>query len=142
MAFHERSSWLQAIISGAALLVYLIWVLPRLGSASVSRLDWATPMLWCGVGGLVAFVVLTVVWGAIARVREPGANASDRRDLEIDRLGTWIGQSLLVSGSAIALIITMLGGSGFWIGTVLFAGLTLSAFVAAVVRLVAYRKGF
>ncbi|KPH99881.1 hypothetical protein OV450_0729 [Actinobacteria bacterium OV450] len=91
-----------------------------------------------GAGAVVASIGLNV---AVA-IASPGeAGAKDPRDKEIVRLGEYTGQSFLVLDAVTALPLSMAGADRFWISKVIHLAFVLSAVLASVVKLAAYRWG-
>lgn len=70
------------------------------------------------------------------------ARIKDQRDKEIGRVGEYAGQSFLVIGAVAALALSMAEAGHFWISNAIYLGFALSAVLASVVKIAAYRWGF
>ncbi|MFE2147044.1 hypothetical protein ACFXA3_35860 [Streptomyces sp. NPDC059456] len=140
MAFQEKRAWIMGVVAIAAYAVYLAVVLGRAGDGvPLPEVAYVAPLLWTVGGAIAASIALNI---AVA-VASPGeAGAKDQRDKEIARLGEYTGQSLLVLGAMTALALSMAGADRFWISNVIYLGFVLSAVLASVVKLAAYRRGF
>jgi MFS family permease len=142
MGYVERNTWSQLIGSVAALIAYLVVVLPQLATTDPSQIDWVWPMIWTIVAGIVVSIVLSILWGIFAgMVNRDVEYRADRRDREIEWLGDRVGQGLLVLGSLVALILAMVEADWFWIGNAIFLGFFASAFLGGLTRIIVYRRG-
>jgi hypothetical protein len=139
MGFEERRAWVMAVVAVVAYAVYVAVVLGRTDGAALADVRYAGALLWSVGGAIAASIVLHVAMSAVWR---EGANEKDQRDREIHRLGEYIGQSFLVVGGVAALGMAMADWDTFWIANVLYLGFVLSAVVASVAKIVAYRRGF
>ncbi|MCX4539444.1 hypothetical protein [Streptomyces sp. NBC_01565] len=140
MAFQEKRAWIMGVVAIAGYAVYLAVVLGRArGGESLAEVSYVAPLLWTVGGAIAASIALHI---AVA-VASPGeADTKDQRDKEIDRLGEHAGQSFLVIGAVAALALSMAEAGHFWISNVIYLGFVLSAVLASVVKLAAYRWGF
>jgi cell division protein FtsW (lipid II flippase) len=133
MSSEEKSAWIMAFVAVGAYAVYVVLVATR-GAA-----DYAPIMLWTIGASIVAGIVLRIV---AAIVSPKDADKKDSRDREIYRHGEYIGQSFLVVGGVAALLLALLRVDYFWIANVIYLGFVLSAILASVAKVMAYRKGF
>lgn len=142
MSFEERNTWAGLIVAVPGILGYIVWAAVAAARTPVAEIDWAWPMLGTIAASIVAVIVLTVVWGMIARRRDPDLEyRADVRDREIAGVGDRVGQAFLVLGGLVALVLCALQAPWFWIAHALYAGFALSAVVGGVARLVLYRRG-
>jgi hypothetical protein len=139
MSFEEKRAWVMASVTVAAYAVYVVVVLSRTEGAPLTEVTYAIPLLWSIGGAIGASMVLHI---ALSTFSPDGANEKDQRDREIHRLGQYIGQSFLVVGGAAALGLALAEADSFWIANVIYLGFALSAVLASVVKIVAYRRGF
>ncbi|GGH48812.1 hypothetical protein [Microbacterium album] len=143
MGYIERTTWSQVIASVVFTAAYALVVLPQLAQRPVQEIGWIVPMLWSIGGAIVASIVLSIVWGILAGMRDrEDATGSDQRDREIGWLGDRVGQAFLVLGGLGALVLVMVDAPRFWIGNAIFAGFFLSSVVGGIARIVVYRRGF
>ncbi|WP_406187101.1 hypothetical protein [Streptomyces sp. NBC_01006] len=140
MAFQEKRAWIMGLVAIAGYAVYLAVVLGRAGSGvPLPEVAYVVPLLWTVGGAIAASIALSIA----AAITSPGeADIKDQRDKEIARLGEYTGQSFLVLGAVTALALSMAEADRFWISNVIYLGFVLSAVLASVVKLAAYRWGF
>lgn len=140
VAFEEKRAWIMGVVAIAGYAVYLALVLGRAADGvPLVETPYIATLLWT-VGGAVAVSVLLNI--AVAAAAPGEAGVKDQRDKEIGRLGEHTGQSFLVIGAVAALILSMAGADRFWISNAIYLGFVLSAVLASVVKLAAYRWGF
>ena len=139
MTFDERNTWVYGVIALLAYGVYVGIVLTRADGAPVVEVAYVVPMLW-SIGAAVGAAVLGKVVIAARWPRD--ANQRDDRDREIDRFGEHVGQSFVVIGLIAALVLAMLNFDDFWIANVAYLAFVLSAALASVAKIAAYRGGF
>lgn len=143
MGYSERNVWSGMVASVICVGVYLSIVGPDvIAGGAVSAIAWQWPMVWCLVGGLAGAVLVSIVWGIVAGMRDPSEqHRADVRDRDIERMGDRVGQAFTVIGGVTALVLAMVGAETFWIGHAIFFGFFLSAVIGAIAQLVAYRRG-
>ncbi|MCP2031003.1 hypothetical protein L1277_001094 [Okibacterium sp. HSC-33S16] len=138
MSSEEKSAWVMLVVSLAGYATYAVIVAAQAASVSVMETAWVTAMLWTIGGGIVAGIVLNMVWGMFSA---KDAGRKDQRDRQITRFGDSIGQSFVVIGGVAALALAMVEADYFWIANVIYLAFVLSAFLGSIARLVAYRRG-
>ena len=139
MTFDERNTWVYGVIAVLAYGAYVGIVLTRADGAPVVEVAYVVPMLW----SIGAAVVVAVLGKVVIAARWPrDANQRDDRDREIDRFGEHVGQSFVVIGLIAALVLAMLNFDDFWIANVAYLAFVLSAALASVAKIAAYRGGF
>lgn len=142
MVYEERNVWAGLIVSVLVIPAYVVLVLQQAANGPVDEIDWFPLMLWTIGIGIVATIVLSVVWGIVAGARDPdGVGRSDIRDRDISRMGTRVEQSFLVLAGLGVIVLCALGADVFWIANTMFAGFAVSAVVGGVARAIAYRRG-
>ncbi|WP_341933306.1 hypothetical protein MRBLWO14_002313 [Microbacterium sp. LWO14-1.2] len=142
MVYEERNVWAGLIVSVLVIPAYIVIVLQQAASTPVAEIDWLPPMLWTIGVGIVATIVVSVVWGIVAGARDPdGVGRSDIRDRDISRMGGRVEQGFLVIAGLAVIALCAIGADVFWIANAMFAGFAVSAVVGGVARAIAYRRG-
>jgi hypothetical protein len=138
MSSEEKSAWVMVVVSLAGYATYLVVLAAQVASVSLMDTSWVTAMVWTIGGGIVAGMLLNIVWGMFS---PKDAGKKDQRDRQITRFGDSIGQSFVVIGGVAALILAMLEAPHFWIANVIYLTFVLSAFLGSIARIIAYRRG-
>jgi len=142
MVYEERNVWAGLIVSLVGMTVYVIVVLSRAGGGPLTEVDWVPIMLWTIGGSIAASIVVSIVWGILAGMRDPdGVGASDQRDRDIARMGSRVGQAFLVIAGLGVIVLCAVEADWFWIANTMFFGFALSAMVGGVASVIAYRRG-
>ncbi|GAA1227636.1 hypothetical protein JOF42_000006 [Microbacterium phyllosphaerae] len=142
MVYEERNAWSGLIVSAVVISAYVIIVLQQAAGRAVAEVDWLPPMLWTIGAGIVATIVISIVWGIIAGAKDPdGVGRSDVRDRDISRMGARVEQAFVVIAGLGVIALCAVGADVFWIANTMFAGFAVSAVVGSVARVVAYRRG-
>ncbi len=154
MPFEEKFTWVSMIAAVVVAGVYFAVTLGQLGRVPVAGIAYQVPML-VAIG---VYILLTIV-GAIMMGIGTGISRgisieltgegsmddigrSDERDADIRRRGRLAGSWAAAAGAVVALALTMLQSDYFWIANALYLGFVASSVTAAMVSLVAYRRGF
>ena len=142
MVYEERNVWAGLIVSVLVIPAYVIAVLLQAGGGALTAVDWFPLMLWTIGIGIVATIVISVLWGIIAGVKDPdGVGRSDIRDRDISRMGSRVEQGFLVIAGLGVIVLCAVGADVFWIANTMFLGFAVSAIVGGVARAIAYRRG-
>ncbi|MFE9694717.1 hypothetical protein [Micromonospora sp. NPDC005806] len=139
MAFEEKRAWIMGLVAVAGYAAYVIIVLGRADGEPLTDVHYAAPLLATVAAATVTSIALNI---AVSIASPEGANEKDQRDREIHRAGYHIGQSFTVVGGVAALAMALANWDQFWIANVLYLCFMLSAVVASVAKIVAYRRGF
>jgi hypothetical protein len=139
MALEEKRAWIMLVVSLAVYAVYAAVVLGRLAGTPVADVAYAATMIQAIIGSIVATIVLNILAAIVAH---RGVDKKDVRDKEISRLGDHIGQSFVVIGGVVALLLAMREVDYFWIANVIYLCFVLSAALGSVAKIAAYRWGF
>ena len=129
MSSEEKRSWILGLAAVVSYLTYLLLLL-------VTDVSYAALLVGVVLASIVASILLHIAV-TIRGAHEP----KDERDREIGRFGDTVGQSFIVLGGVIALILALDEGGYFWIANALYLGFTLSAVFGSVARVCAYRWG-
>jgi len=142
VVYEERNTWSGLIVLVIVIPIYVVAVLQRAAGGPLEDIDWAPLMLWTIGGGIVGTILVSIVWGILAGMRDPdGVGRSDQRDRDIARMGDRVGQAFSAIGGLAAIVLCALEADTFWIANTVFFGFALSAFVGSIARVVAYRRG-
>ncbi|MCW4384800.1 hypothetical protein OH146_03320 [Salinibacterium sp. SYSU T00001] len=136
MSYEHRSVWVMLVLAVTGYGVYVGLVLSRVGSQPLPNVDYVPAMLWTICGAIVASIIAHMFL-----MHPDKREKRDRRDLEIDRFGEFIGHGVLVAGALAALLLAMVQAEHFWIANVIYLAFAVSAIVASIAKLVAYRSG-
>ena len=103
MVYEERNTWAGLIVMAVVLPVYVIAVLQAAGGGPLEEVDWVPLLLWAIGGGILGTIVLSILWGILAGMRDPeGVGRSDQRDRDIARMGDRVGQAFTAIGGSSA----------------------------------------
>jgi len=150
MPFKEKFTWISLVVFVVVPGVYLAQVLGQIGNTPVDEITYQLPML-AAVGVSIALTIAgTIVMGigtgiAIEITGEGSVDdigRDDERDKDIEVRGEVVGSYVMAVGMLGGLALAMLSYDQFWIANVLFLGFVASSVVSAIVKLVAYRRGF
>lgn len=142
MVYHERAAWGGLVGAVITVGVYFALVLNSAEGGDFARVDWFPMMLWTIGGGIVVSIVITILWGIVAGIRDrDAATASDIRDRDINRLGGRVESAFLTIAGLGVIALCAIGADVFWIANTMFLGFAVAAFVGGIARVVAYRRG-
>ena len=142
MVYEERNLWSSLIVSFVGMIVYVIVVLRQAGGAPLTEVDWVPIMLWTIGGSIVGAIIVSIVWGMVAGMRDPdGVGASDERDRDISHMGGRVGQSFLVVAGLGVIALCAVEADWFWIANTMFFGFAASMIVGGIASVIAYRRG-
>lgn len=142
MVYEERNTWSGLIVLVIVIPIYVIAILQQAGGRPLEDVDWAPLMLWTIGGGIAGTIVVSIVWGILAGMRDPdGVGRSDQRDRDIAHMGDRVGQAFSAIGGLGAIVLCALEADTFWIANTVYFGFALSALVGGVARVIAYRRG-
>lgn len=142
MVYAERNVWATLLATVVIIPGYIIVILQQAGSGPLTAVDWFPIMLWAIGISIAATIVLSILWGILAGVRDPkGATATDDRDRDIDRMGGRVEHAFLVIAGLGVIVLCAVGADVFWIANAMFVGFAISTFVGSIARVIAYRRG-
>ena len=136
MSYEEKSSWVMGLLAIASLTVYASITLSQAATTPITETPYVPTMLWTIGGSIVASIIIHIGIGMTSRNHK-----KDQRDREFYRFGEMVGHGFLVAGALVALIMAWLEWDWFWIANVIYLAFVLSAIVASVAKIVAYRRG-
>jgi hypothetical protein len=158
MSFDEKFTWVSAAVSAGVAAVYFAIVLGQVRTVPVAEIAYQQPLL-IAIGSLVVLTIVGAIVTAIvtaigaavtAEIAGEGSiedavgdiGRSDERDADINRRGELIGYYVSSAGAVGVMALAMLRYDQFWIANALYLSFVLGALVAAVAKLVTYRRGF
>jgi hypothetical protein len=142
MAYEERNIWASLIVGIIGVTIYTVIVLQQAASRPVAEVDWVPAMLWTIGGTIVVAIVVSILWGILAGMRDPdGVGKSDQRDRDISHMSTRVGQAFLVIAGLGVIVECAMELDWFWIANTMFYGFALSSIVGGIASVVAYRRG-
>ncbi|MGI9271979.1 MAG: hypothetical protein ACR2QT_09395 [Woeseiaceae bacterium] len=139
MSFKEKSTWIMAVLTVGAYLVYLSVILGRAENTQLTEVPYIATLLWT-IGAVIVASIVAHIAVAIASPKD--VDKEDQRDREIERLGEYRGNWFVVIGAVAALGMAMAELSHFWIANVIYLAFVLATLLGSVTKIVAYRRGF
>ena len=142
MVYEERNVWSSLVVSVIAMTVYTVVVLSQAGGGPLADVDWVPIMLWTIGASIVGAIVLSILWGMLAGMRDPeGVGKSDQRDRDIAHMSTRVGQAFLVIAGLGVIVLCAFEADWFWIANTMFFGFAISSIVGGIASVIAYRRG-
>ncbi len=138
MSFDEKGIWAFVGIGLTTFIGYAAVILRRADGGPLTDVNYAPVLLWA-IGIAVLASILATIAVAISKPSE--ADKRDVRDKEINRLGEYVGGSVLGFGMILPLALAMLEADHFWIANSIYLIALVSTMIGAAVKLVAYRRG-
>lgn len=142
MVYEERNLWSSLIVSVITIAVYTVIVLAQANGGPIADVDWVPIMLWTIGVSIVGAIVVSIVWGMLAGIRDPdGVGKSDQRDRDIAQMGSRVGQAFMVIAGLGVIIECAFEVDWFWIANTMFYGFAISTIVGGIASVIAYRRG-
>jgi hypothetical protein len=139
MSFEEKGTWVYAVMALALPVIYFATIFGMLPTVAVTEIDYQGPLL-AAIGATIALSIVGMIGIGIASPREAGT--SDQRDKEINRLGEYVGGTVLAFGMIVPFGLAMAEVPHFWIANAMYLTFSVAALVGTTVKLVIYRRGF
>ena len=142
MVYEERNLWSSLIATFIAMTAYVVVVLQQAGGGPLTEVDWVPIMLWTIGGSIVGAIVLSIVWGMLAGLKNPDeVGKSDQRDRDISHMSTRVGQAFITIAGLGVLVLCAFEADWFWIANCMFFGFAVSSIVGGIASVIAYRRG-
>jgi hypothetical protein len=139
MSYEEKGQLVYLAATSIGYGAYLVIVLTSAGSTPLSEVDYQPILLWT----IGAAIVASIVGRILIEVLSPSDSYSeDVRDRDINRLGEYRAGLVLGIGMVVPFIMALAEWDHFWIANAMYLVFTVQAIVGAVIKLVAYRRGF
>ena len=147
MSSEERGQWVYLVAILLTYGAYVAIVLARADGGSLTDVDYVPLMLAAiGIGIALAIVGRIVIEIAGGIASEMAGNHethdADVRDRDIGRFGEYVAGTVLGVGMVVPFVLTLAESDYFWIANAMYLAFVLAAAVGAVIKLVAYRRGF
>jgi hypothetical protein len=150
MPFKEKFTWVSLLVFLAVPGVYFAVVLGQVAGAPVAEIAYQVPMLVAIGVSILLTIAGTILMGIGTGIAiELSGNGStedigrdDERDQDIAVRGQVAGSYAAAAGALGALVLAMLRFDQFWIANAIYLSFVASTVTAAIVKLVAYRRGF
>ncbi|MFN8168278.1 MAG: hypothetical protein U0S36_05800 [Candidatus Nanopelagicales bacterium] len=138
MTYDEKTTWAQLLVAVGITVTYLVILLGKADGGPLVEVSYQSTMLWMIGIGIVASILLSILFSILSGERQ---FRSDARDREISAFGTRMGQAWIVIGALAAMLMAMAEWDWFWIANTVFLCFLLSAMFEGVAKVVAYRRG-
>ena len=142
MVYEERNTWAGLIVMIFMIPAYVIIVLQQAAGRPLVDVDWVPIMVWTIGISIVATIVLSIVWGIFAGMREPqGVGKSDQRDRDIAHMSSRVGQAFLGIAGPGVIALCAIAAAWLWLANARVFGFAVSALVGGIASVIAYRRG-
>ena len=142
MVYEERNVWTSLVVSVVGVTVYVIVALQQAGGGPLTDVDWVPIMLWTIGASIVVTIVISILWGMFAGVRDPdGVGKSDQRDRDIAHMSTRVGQAFTVIAGLGVIVLCAFEADWFWIANTMFFGFAATSIIGGIASVIAYRRG-
>ncbi len=147
MSSEEKGQWVYLVVITVTYLAYVVITAGQLGQTAPADIDYA-PVMLAAIGiaivlAIVGRIVVEIGGGIAAEMAGQEANhVADVRDRDIGRFGEYFAGTVLGVGMVVPFVLTLAEFDYFWIANAIYLAFVVSAVVGAVVKLVAYRRGF
>ena len=147
MSSEERGQWVYLVVFVVTYGAYLFIILGQLGQTAPADIDYVPTMLAAiGIGIALAIVgrIAVEIVGRISAEIAGDAEGQDAdvRDRDVGRFGEYVAGTALGVGMVVPFVLTLAEFEYFWIANAMYLAFVASALIGAVVKLVAYRRGF
>ena len=134
MSFEEKGTWLYLVIISVLPIAYVAAIAGQATSVPVTDIEYQGPML-AAIGATIGLAILAISSPA-------DADKYDQRDKDINRLGEYVGGTVLGFGMIVPFGLAMIEAPYFWIANGMYAVFVIAGICAATAKLVLYRRGF
>jgi len=139
MSYEEKGQWVYLAATTIAYGAYLVLMLGGAGTTPLPEIEYQPILLWT-IGGAIAGSIIGRI--AIEMVRPSESYREDVRDRDIGRRGEYVAGMVLGIGMVWPFILALIGADHFWIANAMYLVFVVQAVIGAVIKLVAYRRGF
>jgi cytochrome c biogenesis protein CcdA len=139
MSYEEKGQWVYLAVTTIAYGAYLVLILGRAGTTPLPEIDYQ-PILFATIGAAIAASIIGRI--AIELVTPSETYREDVRDRDIGRFGEYVAGLVLGIGMVGPFVLALAEFDQFWIANAMYLVFTAQAIVGAVIKLIAYRRGF
>ncbi len=139
MSYEEKGQWVYLVATTIAYGGYLVLMFGGAGTTSLPETDYQ-PILLGSIGVAIAGSIIGRI--AIEIVRPSESHREDVRDRDIGRFGEYVAGMVLGVGMVGPFILALIEADHFWIANAIYLVFVAQAMVGAVIKLIAYRRGF
>ena len=139
MSYEEKGQWVYLVATAIAYGGYLVLMLGGAGTTPLAEIDYQ-PILLGSIGVGIAGSIIGRI--AIEIVRPSESHREDVRDRDIGRFGEYVAGIVLGVGMVGPFILALIEADHFWIANAIYLVFVAQAMVGAVIKLIAYRRGF
>ncbi len=139
MSYEEKGQWVYLASTTIAYGAYLVLMLGGAGTTPLPEIDYQPVLLWA-IGASIAGSILGRI--AIEIIRPSDLHRGDVRDRDIGRFGEYVAGIILGIGMVGPFILALAEFDHFWIANAIYLVFVVQTVVGAVIKLIAYRRGF
>ena len=139
MSYEEKGQWVYLAATTIGYSAYLVVLLGSAGTTPLEEIDYQPILLWT-----IGIAIVGSIIGRIAiEIASPSdSHGEDVRDRDIGRFGEYRAGLVLGIGMVVPFIMALAEWDHFWIANAMYLVFTVQAIVGAVIKLIAYRRGF
>jgi uncharacterized membrane protein YeaQ/YmgE (transglycosylase-associated protein family) len=139
MSYEEKGQIVYLAATTVGYGAYLVLLLRQLSTTPLLEIDYQPILLATIAVAIVGSIVGRI---AIEMIRPSDTYREDVRDRDIGRFGEYVAGIVLGIGMVGPFILAMLEAPHFWIANAMYLVFVAQAIVGAVIKLMAYRRGF
>jgi len=139
MSYEEKGQVVYLGVTTTAYAAYLVLILQQLSTTPLNEVNYQPILLATVVVAIVASIVGRI---AVEVIRPSDTQREDVRDRDIGRFGEYVAGLVLGIGMVVPFILAIAEADYFWIANAMYLVFVLQAIVGAIIKLVAYRRGF
>jgi hypothetical protein len=139
MSYEEKGQLVYLAATTIGYGAYVILMLAQAGTTPLTEIDYQPILLGTIVVAIAGSIIGRI---AIEMVRPSEAYTEDVRDLDIGRHGEYWAGIVLGIGMVGPFVLTLIEADYFWIANAMYLVFVAQAIVGAVIKLIAYRRGF
>lgn len=139
MSYEEKGTWVFLVTTLGTFVGYVVAVLRRAGDGPLTEAPYVSTMLWALGIAIVGAMVIRIV---VEMAAPSETYQIDVRDKDINRHGDYVSGMALSIGMVLPLGLTLAELDHFWIANAIYAVFVGSTSIGAIVKIVAYRRGW
>lgn len=139
MSYEEKGQVVYLGVVTTAYAGYLFLILRQLSGTPLLEIDYQPILVATIVVSIIAAIVSRI---AVEVIRPSDPVHEDVRDKEIGRFGEYVAGLVLGIGMVVPFILVLVEADYFWIANAMYFVFVLQAIVGAIIKLIAYRRGF